>query len=79
MKRLLIALLLVFPMIVLCADPAVITEPTNSEKIVQWWTIAITVLFGVSEALAAIPAIKSNAVYQLIFNILKALSGKDKK
>lgn len=34
------------------------------------------VLFGVSEALALIPALKSNSVFQLVFNILKSLAGK---
>jgi hypothetical protein len=34
------------------------------------------VLFGISEALALIPAIKSNSLFQLIYNILKTLAGK---
>lgn len=34
------------------------------------------VLFGISEALALIPAIKSNSIFQLIYNILKKLAGK---
>lgn len=38
--------------------------------------MVLSVLFGVSEALALIPALKSNSVFQLVFNIIKALSGK---
>lgn len=35
------------------------------------------VLFGISEALAVIPVVKSNSVFQMISNILKALAGKN--
>lgn len=34
------------------------------------------VLFGLSETLALIPGVKSNSVFQLVFNILKKLAGK---
>lgn len=34
------------------------------------------VLFGVSEALAAVPVIKANSVFQLILNILGSIVGK---
>lgn len=34
------------------------------------------VAFGVSEALALIPAVKSNSIFQLVFNLLKGLAGK---
>jgi len=37
------------------------------------------VAFGVSEALAEIPALKSNSVFQAIKNILGMLSGKISK
>lgn len=40
-------------------------------------TMILAVLFGVSEALAGIPQVKSNSVFQLIFNILKSLAGND--
>lgn len=33
-------------------------------------------LFAVSEALSLIPALKSNSVFQLIYNSLKKLAGK---
>lgn len=33
------------------------------------------VLFGISEALSVIPVVKANGIFQLIFNILKALAG----
>lgn len=43
----------------------------------QWvmdhYSIIITVLFGLSEVLAAIPGIESGAVYQLVYGILKTL------
>lgn len=32
--------------------------------------------FAVSEALALIPFLKSNSVFQFIFNVLKQLAGK---
>lgn len=38
--------------------------------------LIMSVLFAVSEALALIPSIQSNSVFQLIFNILKSLAGK---
>lgn len=38
--------------------------------------IVFGVLFGISEALAMIPAIKSNSVFELIFGLLKKLAGK---
>ncbi len=36
----------------------------------------VSVLFGVSEALALIPQIKANSVFSLIFGVLKSLAGK---
>lgn len=33
-------------------------------------------LFAVSEALSLIPAVKSNGIFQLIFNALKKILGK---
>lgn len=38
--------------------------------------ILLAVLLGVSEALSLIPAVKSNGIFQLAFNILKALCPK---
>lgn len=38
--------------------------------------IILGALFAVSEALALIPQIKSNSVFQLVFNILKKVSGR---
>lgn len=40
------------------------------------WTLIFGVLFGVSEALALVPAIKSNSVFQVILGLLAKLSGK---
>lgn len=38
--------------------------------------LIVSVLFGVSEALALIPQLKANSVFQLVFGILKSLAGK---
>lgn len=38
--------------------------------------IVISALFAVSEALSLIPAVKSNGVFQLIFNVIKKVAGK---
>lgn len=40
------------------------------------WAMIVAVLFGISEALALIPQIKSNSVFQLIANVIKSLAGK---
>jgi hypothetical protein len=40
------------------------------------FTTIITALFFISEALALVPSIKSNSVFQLIVNIIKQLAGK---
>ena len=34
------------------------------------------VLFGISEALSLVPWIRSNGVFQIIYNALKRLAGK---
>lgn len=34
------------------------------------------VLFGISESLASIPAIKANSVFGLVYGLLKKLAGK---
>jgi hypothetical protein len=38
--------------------------------------ILLGVLFGISEALGAIPALKANGIFQAVFNVLKKLAGK---
>lgn len=38
--------------------------------------VILAALFAISEALALIPGIKSNSVFTLIFNLLKAALGK---
>lgn len=38
----------------------------------QNWGVIATALFGVSEVLALIPGIKSNSVFQAVWNFLKA-------
>lgn len=40
------------------------------------WGLIVTVLFGLSEVLALVPGIKSNSVFQLIYNFLKQLQVK---
>jgi len=42
----------------------------------QTITLIVAALFAVSEALALIPAVKSNGVFHLIFNVIKTLAGK---
>lgn len=39
--------------------------------------IILGALLAVSEALALIPSLKSNSIFQLIGNVLKKLSGKE--
>lgn len=41
-----------------------------------WIAAILGVLFAISEALALIPSVKSNSVFQLIFNFLKKVTGK---
>lgn len=38
--------------------------------------IILAALLSVSEALALVPSIKSNSIFQLIVNTIKGLSGK---
>lgn len=46
-------------------------------QLVTWaqshWTLILSVLFGFSETLSLIPAIKANGVFQLLFGILSKL------
>lgn len=39
-------------------------------------TLILAVLLGVSEALAMIPQVQANSVFQLVLGILKKLAGK---
>jgi hypothetical protein len=45
----------------------------------QTWIIILAALWGVSEALSLIPAVKSNGVFQVIFNVLQRLYGTARK
>jgi len=47
-----------------------------SQSWMIYFTVIVTCLLAISEALTLIPALKSNSVLQLIFNILKFLAGK---
>lgn len=38
-------------------------------------SLGLAVLLGISEALSLIPSVKSNGIFQLIFNTLKAMTG----
>jgi hypothetical protein len=42
----------------------------------EFWMIALAVLFGISESLSMIPQVKSNGVFQAVYNILKFLKEK---
>lgn len=44
--------------------------------IIANWAMIASVLLGVSEALALIPGIKSNSVFQLIYNFIKSIVSK---
>ena len=41
--------------------------------------IIVAAALAISEALSLIPGIKSNGIFQLIFNILRTLAGAGKK
>lgn len=40
------------------------------------WVMVFGVLFAISEALAMIPAIKSNGVFQMLLSLFAKLAGK---
>ena len=40
--------------------------------------IILAALLAISEALSLIPQVKSNGVFQVIYNLLKSLAGKGK-
>jgi hypothetical protein len=40
------------------------------------WALIVSALFAVSELLALIPAVKSNSVFQLVYNALKGMKEK---
>ena len=42
----------------------------------EQWLLIAGALFAISEVLALIPSVKSNSVFQLIFNTLKKILGK---
>ena len=41
--------------------------------------IIVSAALAVSEALSMIPGLKSNGIFQLVYNILKFIAGKGKK
>lgn len=46
------------------------------EVIIANKAVILGLLWAVSEALAAIPSIKANSVFQLAFNFIKKIAGK---
>ena len=77
MKKLSLVFILLFPMLLKASEEltaTIVTEAPN--KFALWFGITVTVLLGISEALAAIPFIKANSIHQLVLNILKTLAGK---
>lgn len=55
-------------------------------SVVQWWTdhavgisLIFAALFHLSEALALIPSVKANSVFQAIFGWLQKNKGPDQK
>ena len=62
------------------AAAAVVTDTSLLGILTTNSAIILGAFLAVSEALAIIPAIKSNSIFQLIVNILKTLTGnKDYK
>ncbi len=43
------------------------------------WVIILAALWSVSEALSLIPQVKSNGVFQLVFNVIQRLYGTAKR
>ena len=47
------------------------------DQIMQWnWVLILGVAFGISEALAQIPAIKANSIFQAFFGAISWLKNK---
>ena len=63
-----------------CIFPYSKTRPTakKNEDTVEHTIIVVTALLAISEALSLIPQVKSNGVFQVIYNLLKSLAGKGK-
>ena len=60
-------------MIVLMATPMFAQDQPQIPEEFNWLVAVVAFLFFLSEALAQIPSIKSNSVFQLIAGILKKL------
>lgn len=45
---------------------------------VMYATVIFSCLFAISEALSVIPAVKANGIFQMIYNILKTITAKEK-
>ena len=41
--------------------------------------IILTALLAISEALSLIPQVKSNGIFQVIYNLLKSLAGRGRR
>ena len=50
----------------------------KNEDIVEHTIIVVMALLAISEALSLIPQVKSNGVFQVIYNLLKSLAGRGK-
>lgn len=42
----------------------------------QWVVVGLGAALAISEVLSMIPSIKSNGIFQLVYNTLKAITGK---
>ena len=51
--------------------------PETTPNWLMYVTVVFACLFAISEALSVIPTIKANGVFQVIYNILKALVKTD--
>ena len=73
MKGFLMMILMLVAFSVFGAEAA---EPAAKLGATEWIAIICGCLFAISEVLAAIPALKSNSIFQIIQSILKAIVGK---
>ena len=57
------------------------TRPTvkKNEDTVKHTIIVVMALLAISEALSLIPQVKSNGIFQVIYNLLKSLAGRGRR
>jgi len=79
MNKLYRVLLLVL-LVVFVAVPCIAADPALAEGVsLDSKAVILACLLAGSEALALIPALKSNSIFQLCFNIVKWVAGRRAK